>query len=46
MFAAGGWSDRLALGKNGGTVFGKITQGLDVMQKIKKDDVMTKVRVA
>ena len=28
------------------TVFGKITQGLDVMQKIKKDDVMTKVRVA
>lgn len=28
------------------TVFGKITSGLDVMQKIKANDVMTKVRVA
>jgi peptidyl-prolyl cis-trans isomerase B (cyclophilin B) len=28
------------------TVFGKITTGLDVMQKIKKDDVMNSVRVA
>ena len=28
------------------TVFGKITQGIDVMKQIKKDDVMTKVRVA
>jgi peptidyl-prolyl cis-trans isomerase B (cyclophilin B) len=28
------------------TVFGKITSGLDVMQKIKGNDVMTKVRVA
>src|SRR5687768_197595 len=28
------------------TVFGKITQGLDVMKQIRKDDVMTKVRVA
>jgi len=27
------------------TVFGKITQGIDVMKQIKKDDVMTKVRV-
>jgi peptidyl-prolyl cis-trans isomerase B (cyclophilin B) len=28
------------------TVFGKITQGIDVMQKITKDDTMTQVRVA
>jgi peptidyl-prolyl cis-trans isomerase B (cyclophilin B) len=28
------------------TVFGKITQGLDVMQQIKPNDHMTKVRVA
>ena len=28
------------------TVFGKITSGLDVMQKIKANDFMTKVRVA
>jgi len=28
------------------TVFGQITAGLDVMQKIKANDVMTKVRVA
>jgi len=28
------------------TVFGQITSGLDVMQKIKANDVMTKVRVA
>ncbi len=28
------------------TVFGKITGGLDVMKQIKKNDVMTKVRVA
>lgn len=28
------------------TVFGKITSGLDVMQKINANDVMTKVRVA
>ena len=28
------------------TVFGQITDGLDVMKQIKKDDVMTKVRVA
>ena len=28
------------------TVFGKITQGLDVMKKIAKDDVMNSVRVA
>jgi peptidyl-prolyl cis-trans isomerase B (cyclophilin B) len=28
------------------TVFGKITQGIDVMQKIKKNDVMNSVRVA
>ena len=28
------------------TVFGKITDGLDVMKQIKKNDVMTKVRVA
>ena len=27
------------------TVFGKITQGIDVMKQIKKDDVMNKVRV-
>jgi peptidyl-prolyl cis-trans isomerase B (cyclophilin B) len=27
------------------TVFGKITQGLDVMKKIQKNDTMTKVRV-
>ena len=27
------------------TVFGKITTGIDVMQKIKQNDVMTKVRV-
>jgi len=27
------------------TVFGKITQGLDVMSKIKQNDVMTKVRI-
>ena len=28
------------------TVFGQITTGLDVMKKIKQNDVMTKVRVA
>ena len=28
------------------TVFGKITDGLDVMKQIKKNDVMTKGRVA
>ena len=28
------------------TVFGQITQGLDVMRQIKANDVMTKVRVA
>jgi peptidyl-prolyl cis-trans isomerase B (cyclophilin B) len=28
------------------TVFGKITTGIDVMKQIKKNDVMTKVRVA
>jgi peptidyl-prolyl cis-trans isomerase B (cyclophilin B) len=28
------------------TVFGKITEGLDVMKQIKQNDVMTKVRVA
>ena len=28
------------------TVFGKITTGIDVMQKIKKDDVMNSVRVS
>src|SRR5690242_7639957 len=28
------------------TVFGKITQGLDVMKKIQKNDVMNSVRVA
>jgi peptidyl-prolyl cis-trans isomerase B (cyclophilin B) len=28
------------------TVFGQITQGLDVMKKIEKNDVMTKVTVA
>ncbi len=28
------------------TVFGQITQGLDVMQQIKPNDVMTQVRVA
>lgn len=28
------------------TVFGKITKGLDVMQKIEKNDVMNSVRVA
>ena len=28
------------------TVFGKITGGLDVMQKIKQNDYMTKVRIA
>ena len=28
------------------TVFGKITQGLDVMKQIKQNDQMTKVRVA
>lgn len=28
------------------TVFGKITKGLDVMQKIQKNDVMNSVRVA
>ena len=28
------------------TVFGKITEGLDVMKKIQKDDVMKSVRVA
>ena len=27
------------------TVFGKITEGIDVMKQIKKDDVMNKVRV-
>ena len=28
------------------TVFGKLTEGLDVMRKIQKDDAMTKVRVS
>jgi len=28
------------------TVFGRITQGLDIMQSIRKNDVMNKVRVA
>src|SRR5512147_3029209 len=28
------------------TVFGKVTQGLDVMKKIQQNDVMTQVRVA
>ena len=28
------------------TVFGKIVEGIDVMKQIKKDDVMTQVRVA
>jgi cyclophilin family peptidyl-prolyl cis-trans isomerase len=28
------------------TVFGKITQGIDVMQKITKNDVMNSVRVS
>jgi cyclophilin family peptidyl-prolyl cis-trans isomerase len=28
------------------TVFGKITQGIDVMKKITKNDVMNSVRVA
>ena len=28
------------------TVFGKVIEGLDVMQKIQKDDTMTRVRVA
>jgi peptidyl-prolyl cis-trans isomerase B (cyclophilin B) len=28
------------------TVFGKVTKGLDVVQKIQKDDVMNSVRVA
>ncbi|HEU4643732.1 MAG TPA: peptidylprolyl isomerase [Gemmatimonadaceae bacterium] len=28
------------------TVFGKVTQGLDVMKSIQQNDVMTKVRVA
>ena len=28
------------------TVFGKITQGLDVMKKIQRNDVMNSVRVA
>jgi peptidyl-prolyl cis-trans isomerase B (cyclophilin B) len=28
------------------TVFGQITSGLDVMKKIKQNDVMTTVRVA
>src|SRR3954470_813249 len=28
------------------TVFGKITGGLDIMKQLKKNDVMTKVRVA
>ena len=28
------------------TVFGKVTQGIDVVQKIQKDDVRTTVRVA
>ena len=28
------------------TVFGKVTGGLDVMKQIKKNDVMTKVRVS
>jgi len=28
------------------TVFGKINQGIDIMKQIKKNDVMTKVRVA
>jgi len=28
------------------TVFGKLTEGLDVMRKIQKDDTMTKVRVS
>jgi peptidyl-prolyl cis-trans isomerase B (cyclophilin B) len=28
------------------TVFGKVTEGLDVMKKLQKNDVMTQVRVA
>ena len=28
------------------TVFGKVVEGLDVMQKVQKNDTMTKVRVA
>ena len=28
------------------TVFGQITEGLDIMKQLKKNDVMTKVRVA
>ena len=28
------------------TVFGKINGGLDIMKQLKKNDVMTKVRVA
>ena len=28
------------------TVFGKVTKGLDIVKKIEKNDVMTKVRVA
>jgi peptidyl-prolyl cis-trans isomerase B (cyclophilin B) len=28
------------------TVFGRVTQGLDVMQQIRKNDVMNSVRVA
>lgn len=28
------------------TVFGKLTEGVDVLRKIQKDDTMTKVRVA
>jgi peptidyl-prolyl cis-trans isomerase B (cyclophilin B) len=28
------------------TVFGKVTKGIDVVQKIQKDDVMNSVRVS
>jgi peptidyl-prolyl cis-trans isomerase B (cyclophilin B) len=28
------------------TVFGKVVEGLDVMQQIRQNDTMTKVRVA
>jgi len=28
------------------TVFGKVTNGIDVVQKIQKDDVMNSVRVS
>jgi peptidyl-prolyl cis-trans isomerase B (cyclophilin B) len=28
------------------TVFGKVTEGLDVVKQIRQDDTMTKVRVA